>query len=365
MAGLFDPYQLKGVTLRNRIVAAPMCQYMATDGVANDWHMAHYAGLARGGAGLVVVEATSVSPEGRISWADLGLWNDEQAMALKKVADLIKAGGAVAGIQIAHAGRKASANRPWEGDDHMPEDDPKAWETIAPSAVAFGKHLPRVPREMTLDDIRRVQADVVRAAVRARAAGFEWLQLHFAHGYLAQNFFSPLSNKRTDEYGGNAENRARYLLETFRAVRRVWPEDKPLNVRLSVIEYFGDDAAMMEESVQLLKQMKAEGLDFVDVSVGFNTYESKIPWGKDFLVPVAEQILKATGLPGSTAWFLTRDAAEADALIREGKLDLVSYARPFLENPHFPYQLAKDLKLENAAWATLPAPYAHWVSRYR
>jgi 2,4-dienoyl-CoA reductase-like NADH-dependent reductase (Old Yellow Enzyme family) len=210
-----------------------------------------------------------------------------------------------------------------------------------------------------------VQADTVRAAERARDAGFEWLQLHFAHGYLAQEFFSPLSNKRTDQYGGSAENRARYLLETFRAVRRVWPEDKPLNVRLSVIEYFGDDEAMMEESITLLKQMKAEGLDFADISVGFNTWEAKVPWGKDFLVPVADQVLKATGLAGSTAWFLTRDAAEADALVREGKLDLVSYARPFLENPHFPYHLAKELKLENAAFATLPAPYAHWVSRYR
>jgi len=365
MPDLFDSYSIKGVTLRNRIAVAPMCQYMATDGLANDWHLAHYAGMARGGAGLVVVEATAVSPEGRISWADLGLWNDEQAAALKKVADAIKAGGAVAGIQIGHAGRKASANRPWEGDDHMAAEDPRAWEPIAPSAVAFGKHLPRVPREMTIDDIRRVQADVVRSAVRARAAGFEWLQLHFAHGYLAQNFFSPLSNQRTDEYGGSAENRARYLLETFRAVRRVWPEDKPLAARLGVVEYFGDDERMVEESIALLQQMKAEGLDFADVSIGFNTWEAKVPWGKDFLVPVAERVLKAAGLPGSTAWFLTREAAEANALIREGKLDLVSYGRPFLENPHFAYKLAKDLQLENAAWATLPAPYAHWVSRYR
>lgn len=365
MPGLFDSYSLKNVTLRNRIAVAPMCQYMATDGVANDWHFAHYAGLARGGAGLVIVEATSATPEGRISWADLGLWNDEQAAALKKVAALIKAGGAVPGIQIGHAGRKASANRPWEGDDHLPQDDAHGWETIAPSAIAFGKNLPRVPREMSIEDIRRVQAATVRAAERARDAGFEWLQLHFAHGYLAQNFFSPFSNTRTDAYGGSAENRARYLIETFRAVRAVWPEDRPLAVRMSVIEYAGDDEAMQREAIALLRQMKADGLDFADVSAGFNTGEAKIPWGKNFLVPVAERVLTETGLPGSTAWFLTRDAAEADALIRDGKLDLVSYARPFLEDPHFPYRLAKELKLEKAAWATLPAPYAHWVSRYR
>ena len=365
MPGLFDSYTLKGVTLRNRIVAAPMCQYMATEGVANDWHKVHYASLARGGAGLVILEATAVSPEGRISWGDLGLWNDEQAEVLKGIAASIKAAGAVPGIQIGHAGRKASSNRPWEGDDHIQLGEPNAWETIAPSAVAFGKNLPRVPREMTVADIERVQADTVRAVERARDAGFEWLQLHFAHGYLAQNFFSPFSNTRTDAYGGSAENRARYLIETFRAVRKVWPEDRPLTVRLSVIEYAGDDEAMQTEAIALLKHMKDEGLDFVDVSVGFNTWEAQIPWGKNFLVPVAERMLKATELPGSTAWFLTRDAVEADALIREGKLDLVSYARPFLENPHFPYRMAKDLKIEDAAWKTLPPPYAHWVSRYR
>jgi len=365
MAGLFDSYTLKGVTLRNRIAVAPMCQYMAEDGVANDWHRVHYASLARGGAGLVIVEATAVSPEGRISWADLGLWNDQQAEALKQVAAEIRAGGAVPGIQIGHAGRKASSNRPWEGDDHIPLGQPHSWETIAPSPIAFGGGLNRVPREMTIEDIRRVQQATVKSVERAREAGFEWLQLHFAHGYLAQNFFSPFSNQRTDEYGGSAENRARYLFETLQAVRAVWPQDRPLDVRLSVIEYAGDDEAMMQEAIALLRRMKNEGLDFVDVSVGFNTPQAKIPWGSNFLVPTAEKVRRETGLPGSTAWYLTREPKEADALIREGKLDLVSYARPLLENPHFPYELAKKLGVENAAWVTLPAPYAHWVARYR
>ncbi|WP_420239584.1 NADH:flavin oxidoreductase/NADH oxidase [Telmatobacter bradus] len=364
MPGLFDSYTLKGVTLRNRIAVAPMCQYMATDGVANDWHKVHYASLARGGAGLVTVEATAVSPEGRISWADLGLWNDEQASALAGIAKGIKDGGAVPGIQIGHAGRKASANRPWEGDDHIPLGQPNSWQTIAPSAIAFGKNLPRLPHAMTIEEIHRVQADTVRTAERARDAGFEWLQLHFAHGYLAQNFYSPFSNQRTDEYGGSAENRARYLLETFRAVRKVWPEHLPLAMRLSVVEFAGDDAAMLNESIALLQQLKAEGLDFADISIGFNTPEAQIPWGKNFLLPTAEKVLSATGLPGSTAWFLSTDPAEADAIVRAGKLDLYTLARQFLVEPHWPFHAAKTLGIDRPSWATLPAPYAHWVTRY-
>lgn len=364
MPKLFDPYTLKGVTLRNRIVVPPMCQYMAREGVANDWHQVHYSSLARGGAGLVIVEATAVSPEGRISWADLGLWNDEQAVVLKRVADGIRAGGAVPGIQIAHAGRKASANIPWEGDDHIVLGQPNSWETIAPSAVAFGAGLPRVPRAMTLADIARVQSDTVRAVERARDTGFQWLQLHFAHGYLAQNFFSPFSNRRTDAYGGSAENRARYLFETFSAVRKVWPADRPLTIRLGVIEFAGDDQAMMDEAVALLRRMKDEGLDFVDVSIGFNTPEAKIPWGKNFMVPTARTVLDRTGLPGTTSWYLASQPEEADALIREGKLDLLTLGRPLLSDPHWPYHAAQALKIDKPAWATLPPSYAHWLSRY-
>lgn len=364
MPGLFDPYQLKDVTLRNRIAVPPMCQYMAQDGLVNEWHQAHYASLARGGAGLIVVEATAVSPEGRITWADLGLWNDDQAAAMRPIVAAIKAGGAVPGIQIAHAGRKASANRPWEGDDHIALGQPNAWETLAPSAVAFGKGLPRVPRAMTLEDIRRVQEDTVRAAERARDLGFQWLQLHFAHGYLAQEFFSPLVNRRTDLYGGSAENRARFLMETFRAVRAVWPANLPLNVRLGVIEFHGDDGAMLAEAVALLKQMKAEGLDFVDVSLGFNTPEAQIPWGPGFMVPTARQVHEATGLPVATSWNLPRDPKAADALLRAGQLELLTLGRPLLDDPHWPYHAARDLGLPEAAALTLPPPYAHWLSRY-
>ena len=363
MAGLFDPYTLKGATLRNRIVVSPMCQYMAVDGVINDWHRAHYASLARGGAGLVIVEATAVSPEGRITWGDLGLWNDAQVEAMRPVVEAIHEAGAVSGIQIGHAGRKASANRPWEGDDHIPEGQPHAWATVAPSPVAFGANLARVPREMTPDDIARVQQDTVDAVIRARDLGFGWLELHMAHGYLAQNFFSPLSNHRSDAYGGSAENRARFLLETLVAVRKVWPEDRPLAVRLSVVEFDGNEA-MLDEATALLSRMKQEGLDFVDVSIGFNTPEAKIPWGPNFMADVCQQVRRDTGLPGTTSWYISKPD-EADVLVREGKVDLVTLGRPLLADPHWPYAAAKALGVENPAWATLPAPYAHWLARYR
>ncbi|MBL8823020.1 MAG: NADH:flavin oxidoreductase/NADH oxidase [Planctomycetia bacterium] len=364
MPTLFDSYTLKDVTLRNRIVVSPMCQYMSEEGQATDWHRVHYTSLARGGAGLVMVEATAVSPEGRITWADAGLWNDAQAKALAPIVKAIKHWGAVPGIQLAHAGRKASANRPWEGDDHIPEGQPKSWPTIAPSSIAFGANLSRVPREMTLKDIARVQADVVRAAERARDVGFEWLQLHFAHGYLAQNFWSPYSNKRTDQYGSSAENRGRYLLETLQAVRKVWPQNRPLTVRFSVVEFDGNDEQMISESIVLLKRMKQNGLDSVDVSIGFNTPTAKIPWGPNLLGDIAARVLRETGLPGTTSWFIN-GAAGADTLIREGKIDFATIGRPFLTNPHWPYQAAKELGVENAAWKTLPAPYAHWLARYR
>ena len=237
MSKLFTPYTLKSATFRNRIAVSPMCQYSAADGLANDWHRAHYTGLARGGSGLVVVEATAVSPEGRITPACLGLWNDAQANALAPVISAIKSAGAVPGIQIGHAGRKASANVPWEGDDHIPAGDPRGWQTIAPSALPYGANLPRVPQEMTKADINRVRNDFVSAAKRARDLGIEFLMLHFAHGYLAQNFLSAWSNQRCDEYGGSAANRARFLVETFEAVRQVWPEELPLGARLGMLEY--------------------------------------------------------------------------------------------------------------------------------
>ena len=220
MSALFAPFALKDVTLRNRIAVPPMCQYSAVDGFVTDWHLPHYVGMARGGAGLVIVEATAVSAEGRITPADTGIWNDAQAEGMAAIASAIGRAGAVPGIQIAHAGRKASANRPWEGDDHIPDADPRGWETISPSAIALGGNLPKVPKAMTVDDIARVKADFVASAERARDGGFKWLELHFAHGYLAQSFFSVHANRRDDRYGGDAERRGRFLVETLAAVRQ-------------------------------------------------------------------------------------------------------------------------------------------------
>lgn len=364
MSALFTPFPLKSITLRNRIAVPPMCQYSAIDGHITDWHEPHYVGLARGGAGLVIVEATAVSPEGRISPGCTGIWNDQQAEGLAKIARGIKAAGAVPGLQIAHAGRKASANRPWEGDDHMPENDPRAWPTISPSAVAFGANLPRVPREMTLADIERVKQDFVAAARRALAAGFEWLELHFAHGYLAQSFFSVHANQRTDQYGGSAENRGRFLRETLQAVRAVWPEHLPLAARFGVIEFDGRDEETLAESIQLSQHFRADGLDFLNVSMGFSTPKATPPWGPAFLAGITERVRRETGLPVASAWGF--DAPEdAQRVVANGQLDLVMIGRAHLADPHYTYRLAQSLQLENPDWKLLPAPYAHWLSRYK
>jgi len=362
MPSLFEPFKLKDVTLRNRIAVPPMCQYSAEDGLINDWHRAHLTGLARGGAGLVIVEATAVSPEGRITPGCTGIWTDEQARAFVPVVEAIKAGGAVPGIQIAHAGRKASANRPWEGDDHIVADDPRGWETIAPSAIAFGGNLPKVPKAMTLQDIARVRADFVAAAKRARDAGFEWLELHFAHGYLGQSFFSVHSNQRDDIYGGSLENRSRFLLETLAAVREVWPGHLPLTARFGVIEYDGRDDETLAESIELAKGFKQGGLDMLSVSVGFSTPSANIPWAPAFLAPIAERIRREANLPVSSAWGIgTPELAER--VLQDGQLDLVMVGRAHLADPHWPYQAARALGIERPSW-TLPAPYAHWLERY-
>ncbi|MFJ5456631.1 NADH:flavin oxidoreductase/NADH oxidase [Pectobacterium sp. CHL-2024] len=362
MSALFQPFKLKDITLRNRIAVPPMCTYSANDGLINDWHQVHYASLARGGAGLVIVEATAVSPEGRISPHCTGIWNDEQAQAFAKVAKSIKDAGSVPGIQIAHAGRKASANIPWEGDDHIPAGDSRGWQTIAPSAEAFGANLPKQPQEMTLEDITRVRDDFVAAARRALDAGFEWLELHFAHGYLAQSFFSVHSNKRNDQYGGSFDNRSRFLLETLAAVRDVWPQHLPLTARFGVIEFDGRDEEMLQESIELTRRFKAAGLDMLSVSIGFSTPTANIPWAPAFMGPIAQQVREQADLPVSSAWgFGTPELAEQ--AVASGQLDLVMVGKAHLANPHWSYQAARELGIDRASW-TLPTPYAHWLERY-
>ena len=362
MSALFSSFKLKDITLRNRIAVAPMCQYSAQDGLVNDWHEVHYASLSRGGAGLVVVEATGVAPEGRITPGCLGLWNDAQAAGLARIATAIKAHGAVPGIQIGHAGRKASANLPWEGDDHMAEGDPRGWATLSPSAVAFGANLPKVPKAMTLDDIARVRNDFVAAARRARDAGFEWLELHFAHGYLGQSFFSVHANQRSDAYGGNYTGRSRFLLETLAAVREVWPEHLPLTARFGAIEFDGRDAETLAESIELAAAFRQAGLDMLSVSIGFSTPEANIPWAPAFLAPIAEQVRTASELPVASSWGIGEPEI-AERVIAQNQMDLVMIGRAHLAYPHWAYQAAKALGKDQASWV-LPAPYAHWLERY-
>ena len=362
MSALFQPYHLKDITLRNRIAVPPMCQYMATDGLANEWHLSHYAGMARGGAGLVIVEATAVSPEGRITPGCTGIWSDALAQGFAPIVKEIKKAGAVPGIQIGHAGRKASANRPWEGDDHIAEGDPRGWQTIAPSAIAFGGGLGKVPRAMTLDDIARVRQDFVDAALRAREVGFEWLELHFAHGYLGQSFFSFHSNQRDDIYGGSLENRSRFLLETLKAVREVWPEHLPLTIRFGVIEFDGRDEETLLESIGLVRQFKDAGMDMISVSMGFTIPDTTIPWGPAFMGPIAERVRREAGVPVSSAWGFGTPAI-AEQVVKDEQLDVVMVGKAHLANPHWAYFAAKELGLPRASW-TMPAPYAHWLERY-
>src|SRR5476649_2350212 len=362
MSALFQPFTLKGITLRNRIAVPPMCMYSAKDGLINDWHQVHLASLARGGAGLVIVEATAVAPEGRITPGCAGIWNDTLAQAFVPAVKAIKAAGAVPGIQIGHAGRKASANVPWEGDDHIPADDPRGWQTIAPSSIAFGGNLPKVPQAMSLNDIARVQDDFVAAARRARDAGFEWLELHFAHGYLAQSFFSAHSNQRHDQYGGSAENRGRFLLETLAAVREVWPEHLPLTARFGVLEFDGRDEQTLVESIELTRQFKHAGLDMLSVSIGFSTPEANIPWGPGFMGPIAQRVRQEAGIPVASAWGFGTPAL-AEQAVKNQQLDLVMVGKAHLADPHWSYFAARELGIDRPSWV-LPAPYAHWLERY-
>lgn len=343
MPDLFSDYRLKDVTLRNRIVMSPLCQYSAVEGVPTDWHLVHLGARAAGGVGLVIAEATAVSPEGRITFGDTGLWNDAQAEAFARITRFVESQGAVPGIQIAHAGRKASAARPWEGDGQYAETDPHGWPILGPSAEAFGGPLNRVPTEMTVADITRVREDFVAAARRALAAGFKWLVLHYAHGYLAQSFFSPLTNRRTDAYGGGFEGRARFLLETFAAVRDVWPEHLPLTARLGVIDYVPGEQPL-EESIELVRRLKSLGLDLIDVSMGFNTpAPATVPWQTPgFLGPLAERIGREAGVPTAASWNI-RDPQVADGLIKSGQLDLAIVGKGLLDDPHWAYHAARAL----------------------
>lgn len=357
MPQLFDPIRIKDVTLRNRIGVSPMCQYSSEDGMANDWHLVHLGSRAVGGAGLIISEATAVEPRGRISPDDAGLWEDKHIEPLARITRFLKEHGAVPGIQLAHAGRKGSSARPWDGDNSL-TDDERGWDTIAPSALAFGMKLWRVPREMDLKDIREVQAAFVNATKRALQAGYQWLELHAAHGYLCHSFYSPLSNHRTDQYGGSFENRIRFVLETFSSMREVWPDNLPFAVRLSCSDWV-EGGWTLEESIELAKRLKERGADLIDSSSGFNTPDyKKYPFAPGWQVPFSEAIRTQAGIPTAAVGLIT-DPVQADEIIRKGQADIVLLARQMLRDAYWAYRAAITLNAQDRL--TGPAPYAHWI----
>lgn len=354
---LFTPLAIKDVVLRNRIGVSPMCQYSCENGMLNDWHLVHLGARAIGGAGLIIMEATAVEPRGRISPWDSGLWSDQQTEPIARIARFLKQHGAVPGIQLAHAGRKASTARPWDGG-HSLSDDEGGWETIGPSPIPFGQEISRIPREMTSADIQSVKEAFSAAAVRALEAGCEWLELHAAHGYLLHEFCSPLSNKRKDEYGGAFENRIRLTIETAAAIRKVWPERLPFAIRLSCTDWI-EGGWSLDDSVELSKRLKTEGIDLVDCSSAFNTPDySVIPFGASFQVPFAERIRKEAGIPTAAVGYIT-NAMQADGIIRNRRADIVLLAREMLRNPYWALNAASALHQKTSALR--PVQYARAI----
>jgi 2,4-dienoyl-CoA reductase-like NADH-dependent reductase (Old Yellow Enzyme family) len=332
---LLSPITLRGLTLKNRVVVSPMCQYSAIDGVVTDWHLVHLGRFALGGASLVFVEATGVEARGRISHGDVGLWNDDQARALSRIADFLKGNGAAAGIQLAHAGRKGSTRRPWEGRAELTDEDAAKgeapWETIAPSAIRFADDYP-LPKAMKTADMAEVIVAFREATKRALDAGFDVVEIHAAHGYLLHEFLSPLSNHRTDDYGGELRNRMRFPMDVVATVRAVWPEQKPLFLRLSSVDHV-EGGLTVEDAVEVARAAKALGVDVVDCSSGGNA-PAQIPLSPGYQVPYAEAVRKGAGV-ATMAIGLILDPGLAQSVIAEGKADLVALARPALDDPNF------------------------------
>ncbi|UPK66960.1 NADH:flavin oxidoreductase/NADH oxidase [Chitinophaga filiformis] len=347
MAALFSPLQIRNITFRNRITVSPMCEYSSENGFANDWHLVHLGSRAVGGAGLIITEAAAVSPEGRISPADLGIWDDAHIANLQRITGFLSAHGAVPGIQLAHAGRKASTEVPWKGIRLVPPAE-GGWEEIyAPSAIPFSEKYGK-PIALTTAGIHKVIADFKAAAARALKAGFKVIELHGAHGYLLHQFLSPLSNHRTDDYGGSFENRIRLVLEVVAAVREVWPEDYPLFVRLSATDW-ADGGWDLESTTALARILKDKGVDLIDTSSGGLAHHQKITVGPLYQTPFAEHVRRETGILTGAVGLITT-ATEAESIIAEGKADLVIMAREYLRDPYFPMHAAHELKDESFVW---------------
>ncbi len=349
MAQLFQPYSLKSITLRNRIVLSPMCQYSSEDGFANDWHLVELGSRASGGAGLIFTEAAAVSPEGRISPNDLGIWKDEHIAPLKRINEFIESQGSLAGIQLAHAGRKGSTAVHWKGKGGLtPEQG--GWTVVGPTTEPFKQGDP-VPEALDAAGIEKVKADFAQAARRSKEAGFKVVEIHAAHGYLLHQFYSPLSNTRTDEWGGDFDGRIRLLLEVVAAVQTEWPAELPLFVRISATDWMPDGWSP-EDSVRLAGLLKAAGVDLIDCSSGGNTPKADIPVGPSYQVPLSAQIRRGAEIATGAVGLIT-EAAQAEAILTAGKADLIFMGRILLREPYWPLHAAHALKEE-----------IHWPVQY-
>ncbi len=345
MSALFQPLRLREVTLRNRIAVSPMCQYSAREGLANEWHLVHLGSRAVGGAGLVIAEASAVSPEGRITPDDTGLWSDAHAEAWAPIARFVAEQGAVPGIQLAHAGRKASTDAPWRGGGPLAEGQ-RGWRPVAPSALPFANGHP-VPRELTVDEIEAVVGDFRDAARRAEQAGFELVEIHMAHGYLLHQFLSPLTNRRTDAYGGALENRMRLPLAVARAVREAFPVERPVLARLSATDWV-EGGWDLEQSIALARELREAGVDLVDCSSGGAVPDAKVPLGPGYQVPFAAAIRERAGVLTGAVGLIT-EPAQAEAIVASGKADIVLLAREMLRDPYWPRHAAQALGAD-ASW---------------
>lgn len=345
MSALFEPYTLRSVTVPNRVWMPPMCQYSAAPegpdmGVPNDWHFAHYAARAAGGTGLIIVEATGVSPEGRISPYDLGIWNDTQVEAFRRITRFLVSQGTVPGIQLAHAGRKASTDQPWKGGAPV-GSEAHGWQPVAPSPVSFADGHP-VPTELTVAEIHEIVGQFADAARRALAAGFEVAEVHGAHGYLINEFLSPYSNHRTDEYGGSYENRTRFALQVVDAVREVWPDDKPLFFRISATDWLEENGWTADDTVRFAADLQTHGIDLLDVSTGGNAAGARIPVGPGYQVPFAARVKDETSLPVAAVGLIT-DVEQAEKIIANGEADAVLLGRELLRSPSWARHAAREL----------------------
>jgi 2,4-dienoyl-CoA reductase-like NADH-dependent reductase (Old Yellow Enzyme family) len=338
VSNLFEPLTLRGTNIRNRVWVSPMCQYSSHDGRPSDWHLVHLGAFAQGGAGLVMSEATAVTPEGRISPQDAGIWNDEQAADYRRITDFVKSQGATPGIQLAHAGRKASTRRPWEGRGYVPESE-GGWQTVGASPIGYADW--PAPRELTAEELAVHPQQWADAARRALDAGYEVAEVHAAHGYLLHQFLSPLTNRRTDGWGGDLAGRSRLLLDVVDAVREVWPDDRPVFVRISATDWV-EGGLYIDETAEVARLLAAHGVDLVDVSTGGNSPDQRIPLEPGYQVPFATRIRQASGLPVGAVGLIT-EPQQAEKIVSDGEADAVFLARELLRDPHWAQRAAEAL----------------------